>query len=141
MLLSRRLEAAGYALGYSGKWHLGTDSTTAFCQPNEPSLPKDVGFEGQNFPGHGGGGQNYPEYKAYLEEHGWEHTVVTEEEGSIACRLEGPVESTVPYFLAENTISLMDRFNAEGRPIYGPPREPLRGLTVTLTPTEAVISG
>ena len=33
------------------------------------------------------------------------------------------------------------KFNAEGRPIYGPPREPLRGLTVTLTPTEAVIGG
>ena len=33
------------------------------------------------------------------------------------------------------------RFDAEGRPIYGPPREPLRDLEVTLTPTEAVIGG
>ncbi len=31
------------------------------------------------------------------------------------------------------------KFNAEGQPIYGPPRESLRWLTVTLTPTEAVI--
>jgi Rieske Fe-S protein len=33
------------------------------------------------------------------------------------------------------------KFDAEGRPIYGPPREPLRDLTVTLTPTQAVIDG
>jgi cytochrome b6-f complex iron-sulfur subunit len=31
------------------------------------------------------------------------------------------------------------KFNAEGQPIYGPPREALRRLPVTLTPTEAVI--
>lgn len=33
------------------------------------------------------------------------------------------------------------KFNAAGQPIYGPPREPLRDLNVTLTPTEAVIDG
>jgi len=55
-LLSRRLQAAGYSLGYTGKWHLGTDSPTLFGSPNRPTLPKDVGFEGQNFPGHGNGG-------------------------------------------------------------------------------------
>lgn len=33
------------------------------------------------------------------------------------------------------------RFDAEGKPIYGPPREPLRDLKVTLTPTEVVIDG
>jgi len=33
------------------------------------------------------------------------------------------------------------KFNAEGQPTYGPPREPLRELTVTLTSTEAVIGG
>jgi len=33
------------------------------------------------------------------------------------------------------------KFDAEGKPIYGPPREALRPLAVTLTPTEAVIDG
>lgn len=33
------------------------------------------------------------------------------------------------------------KFNAEGQPIYGPPRDALRRLTVTMTPTEAVIGG
>ena len=31
------------------------------------------------------------------------------------------------------------QFSAEGEPLYGPPREPLRDLKVTLTPTEAII--
>ncbi len=33
------------------------------------------------------------------------------------------------------------RFNAQGQPIYGPPRESLRELPVTLTSTQAVIGG
>jgi Rieske Fe-S protein len=33
------------------------------------------------------------------------------------------------------------KFDAEGIPVYGPPREPLRSLSVTMTPTEAVIDG
>lgn len=61
-LLSRKLQTAGYRCGYTGKWHLGTDKTRRFLYPWKPSLPKDVGFDGQNFPGHGGGGFYYPEY-------------------------------------------------------------------------------
>ena len=119
-LLSRRLEAAGYALGYSGKWHLGTDRRTSFCQANTPSLPKNVGFEGQNFPGHGGGGFQYPEYKTYLADHGYEHRVNRIDENGLrdGGELQGPVESTVPYFLAENTISMIDRFREAGRPFF-----------------------
>ncbi len=116
-LLSRRLEAAGYALGYSGKWHLGTNNTTSFGQSNTPSLPRDCGFEGQNFPGHGGGGFGYPEYQEYLKANGWEHKVV-EGDDQVSRWLDGPVESTVPYFLAENTISLMDEFKDEGKPFF-----------------------
>jgi Rieske Fe-S protein len=33
------------------------------------------------------------------------------------------------------------KFNAEGNPVYGPPRESLRDIPVTLTPTEAIIGG
>ena len=33
------------------------------------------------------------------------------------------------------------KYDAEGKPIYGPPRDALRPLTVTMTPTEAVIDG
>jgi arylsulfatase A-like enzyme len=123
-LLSRRLEALGYRCGYSGKWHLGTDRETAFGAYNRPTLPKDVGFEGQNFPGHGGGGFRYPEYQAYLAEHGYEHEVV---QPNALCQrvfgrgtgiLTGPVESTVPYFLAENSIALMEEAREAGQPFF-----------------------
>ncbi|MFO7900694.1 MAG: sulfatase-like hydrolase/transferase [Planctomycetota bacterium] len=121
-LLSRRLESSGYSLGYSGKWHLGTDRTEAYGAPNEPSLPRDVGFEGQNFPGHGGGGFRYPEYQAYLAEHGYRHDVRPWSESARKVwpsgELAGPVESTVPYFLAEHTNSLVDRFVERGRPFF-----------------------
>jgi len=120
-LLSRRLETAKYSLGYSGKWHLGTDEKTIFGRSNHPCLPRDVGFEGQNFPGHGSGGFNYPEYRQYLSEKGLQHKVKREEGTKVttyAGELEGPLESTVPYFLAENTISLIDRFAQRNRPFF-----------------------
>ena len=121
-LLSRRLESAGYSLGYSGKWHLGTDQNTVFMMPTTPALPKDVGFEGQNFPGHGGGGFKYPEYKQYLADNGWEHKIVTDLANTpgliMAGELAGPVESTVPYFLTENTLSLMEDFRHRDRPFF-----------------------
>jgi len=33
------------------------------------------------------------------------------------------------------------KFNAEGQPIYGQPREPLRELMITVTPTEVIVGG
>ncbi|MBN1673395.1 MAG: sulfatase-like hydrolase/transferase [Kiritimatiellae bacterium] len=121
-LLSRRLEAAGYGLGYSGKWHLGTDRTTTFGGSNRPSLPRNVGFEGQNFPGHGGGGFHYPEYQQYLAARGFEHAVKKWAEPTVQIRaageLAGPIESTVPYFLAENSIALMESFKTRGKPFF-----------------------
>lgn len=121
-LLSHRLGEAGYRCGYTGKWHLGTSAREAWGSANEPSLPGGVGFEGQEFPGHGSGGFKYPEYREWLSERGFAHEVlpwkeVTEE--VVPCgELAGPVESTVPYFLADNTISLADRFAEAGEPWF-----------------------
>lgn len=121
-LLSRRLESAGYRLGYTGKWHLGTDKTSSFDVPNTPSLPKDVGFEGQNFGNHGGGGFGYPEYQDYLKAHGFEHKVKdwSEETQHILPmgELAGPIESTVPYFLTQHTMDLVDRFAEDEKPFF-----------------------
>jgi arylsulfatase A-like enzyme len=121
-LLSRRLQAAGYSLGYTGKWHLGTDTTAAFGATNTPVLPRDVGFEGQNFPGHGNGGHGFAEYREYLERGGWQHRVKPWSEKSpniwFSGELEGPAESTVEHFLADHTISLMERFRTKGRPFF-----------------------
>ncbi|MCD4824887.1 MAG: sulfatase-like hydrolase/transferase [Phycisphaerae bacterium] len=121
-LLSRKLEAEGYSLGYTGKWHLGTDNDSAYGGTNTQSLPSTVGFEGQDFPGHGNGGFGYPEYKAYLEENGFEHKIKPWTDDSshiwVSGELEGPVESTVPYFLVENTISLMKDFQKRDDPFF-----------------------
>lgn len=121
-LLSRRLQGRGYRCGYSGKWHLGTDQQRAFGGASTPSLPRSVGFEGQNFPGHGGGGFHYPEYRAYLAAHGWEHKVDRMRKDLRPPVkygvLRGPVESTVPHFLAQHTIDMIDRFSGAGGPFF-----------------------
>jgi arylsulfatase A-like enzyme len=125
-LLSRRLQKAGYRCGYSGKWHLGTDSGEVFGARFHPSLPKDVGFEGQNFPGHGGGGFGYPEYKEYLAANGFVHEVRQAKGASYAAAVNGPPfgilagkeESTVPYFLADHSIRLINLFCDQGDPFF-----------------------
>ncbi len=121
-LLSYRLREAGYRCGYTGKWHLGTASESRYGAPNEAALPTNRGFEGQDFPGHGGGGFRYPEYKAYLDERGLEHRVLDWPEDRPmpvpVGELAGPTESTVPHFLAENTISLAERFREDGDPWF-----------------------
>ena len=117
-LLSRRLERAGYQLGYTGKWHLGSSESQLFGQTNRPSLPSDVGFKGQNFPGHGNGGWDSPQFQEYLSSRGLKHQVkpwaestprVRSDEQS-AGELVQAVEGTVPYFLTEHTISMIDEF-------------------------------
>ena len=121
-LLSRRLINAGYQCGYTGKWHLGTNKTETFGGPNNPSLPKDVGFQGQNFPGHGYGGFGFQEYKEYCTQNGFVHKVITKKTSRPKVMpyglLEGPVESTVPFFLTEHTINLIDQFHSSNRPFF-----------------------
>ncbi|MFP3897158.1 MAG: sulfatase-like hydrolase/transferase [Anaerolineales bacterium] len=121
-LLTRRLQDAGYRCGYTGKWHLGSDREEFYGLENEPTLPRNVGFEGQQFPGHGGGGFEYPEYNDYLAQHGWEHEVIPQHDRPFHAwnygMLKGPVESTVPCFLARHTNALIDRFRAAGDPFF-----------------------
>ena len=110
-LLSERLQEAGYNLGFTGKWHIG-----------DKLRPNDLGFVGHNFEGHGSGGFKYKEYQDYLKEKGLEHKVeISEIQGMANGRagiLQGPIESTVPYFLAENTISMIDKFANEEEPFF-----------------------
>ena len=97
-LLSRRLQDRGYACGYTGKWHLGNGQSEAFSARTDPALPSTRGFQGQDFPGHGGGGFNYPDYRAYLETGGFTHEVKPWSESVRQVlptgELIGPTEST-----------------------------------------------
>lgn len=116
-LLSRKLGAAGYQCGYSGKWHLGTRG-----RGNNYALPSTRGFVGQDFPGHGGGGFGYPEYREWLKQRNFTHRVIPHKTDGIKIRnygvLEGPAESTVPHFLTDHTISMIDQFQAQGQPFF-----------------------
>ena len=121
-LLSRRLQDRGYACGYTGKWHLGNGQSEAFSARTDPALPSTRGFQGQDFPGHGGGGFNYPDYRAYLETGGFMHEVKPWSESVRQVlptgELIGPTESTVPHFLADHTISLINRLSTQGSPYF-----------------------
>ena len=125
-LLSRRLQGQGYRCGYTGKWHLGAGGAPAFGAPVDTALPTTRGFEGQDFPGHGGGGFAFPEYRDYLAGGGWQHRVSQASHTSYAAAcngivfgiLDGPTQSTVPYFLADHTIEMIDRFHAAPEPFF-----------------------
>lgn len=83
-LLSRQLANAGYQVGYTGKWHLGSgvdnvkkdayiqkymgDIQFAEFSLRNDALPTTVGYIGDDFPGHGFGGHYYPQFQEYLAE-------------------------------------------------------------------------
>lgn len=121
-LLSRRLLKAGYLTGYTGKWHLGSNRTEIHGYPNRPVLPADVGFQGQNFPGHGSGGFRFVEYKAFLNEHGYKHELIDWHGRTCQCFkmgiLNGDTESTVAHFLTNHTLDLIDTFSRQDAPFF-----------------------
>lgn len=138
-LLSRRLTAAGYQAGYTGKWHLGYGKR-AFEDPyyiehrigidthrddieypdfyrQGSSLPTDLGYQGDDFPGHGGGGHLYPQYLEYLKANGLEHTVERASVGSVGEITSGK-ESAVAYFLTERAIARIDAMKDNSAPFF-----------------------
>lgn len=121
--LPRKLQQVGYSTGYTGKWHLGTEQPATFHQPNHPSLPSDMGYEGQDFPGHGGAGYGYEQYQSWLREHGWELKMKPWAEETKRVRggfaeLDMPTEATVPAYLVDQSIALIEDFRARNRPFF-----------------------
>ncbi|MEF3311965.1 sulfatase-like hydrolase/transferase [Paenibacillus sp. GYB004] len=134
-LLSRQLEKQDYSLGYTGKWHLGFGPEMgqylrgnlahvqfADIAAGIKSLPTDVGYEGDDFAGHGGGGMTYPQFRQYLQDNGltWqeENKVSGHFEWHYASELTSPVESTVEYFLTERAIHYIDEFRQRDKPFF-----------------------
>jgi arylsulfatase A-like enzyme len=119
-LLPRILSANGYSCGFNGKWHLGTSGGNSFGSGRKAALPSDFGYEGMDFPGHGGIGMNYPQYKKYLEDNSYSVNVEIKEEmlpllyGSWK---EGE-EVGVPHFITDHTISLMEDFRKRDKPFF-----------------------
>jgi len=127
--LSDYLGEAGYQLKYAGKWHVDKDRG-----------PTDFGFDGKDFRGYAfpGSGvlpglafnhppQNEPNYYAeYLKERGYSPKV---EKGFMGnnpgCSMQemfalhdGPVESSIEYFVAEETIRMLERAAANDEPFF-----------------------
>ncbi|CAH1221452.1 Multifunctional alkaline phosphatase superfamily protein PehA [Paenibacillus allorhizoplanae] len=138
MLLSRQLLKQDYSAGYTGKWHLGHGKeivetedfrrygkksiTFPEFQYNIRSLPTDLGYEGDDFPGHGDGGYEYPEYLRYLEENNLRFETVNTLSGNFdvhtASEVVSPIETTVEYYLTERAIHYIDRFRRRRRPFF-----------------------
>ena len=120
MLLPRRLAKLGYTCGFTGKWHLGVGKKSPTGEPG--SLPSTRGFVGQDFPGHGSGGWGYPQFKKYLADHGLSFKILPHPTDGVKVTgygvIDGPPEAGVPHFLADHTISLIDRFCDEGKPFF-----------------------
>jgi len=127
--INHYLAEAGYQCGYAGKWHA-----------DEERGPSDLGFVGKDFLGYAfpGSGllpglqfglppKSTNHYKTYLEEGGFElptvsHRFVGTNPGNQAQEMfalhEGPVESCIEYFVAEETIHLIDELNGEEAPFF-----------------------
>lgn len=78
-----------------------------------------MGYAGDDFPGHGGGGHDYPQYRDYLAERGFRFAPQIASTGAAKYgRLDGPVEATVDYFLAERALTHLQGAQASGRPFF-----------------------
>ena len=142
-LLSRRLNAAGYRCGYTGKWHLGMgkDKTAssegrqllerikngymgATAYLNYGTLPSDVGFIGDDFPGHGDGGHGTVLFRKYLEENGLKqeltdvyrgHRKGDHSKGAIVASGE---KTTPEYYIGLRAQQIIDQLRQDGDPFF-----------------------
>lgn len=135
--LASELRAAGYNLGYVGKWHV-----------DNPKVPSDYGFEGKDFPGYGypvyrglveglrfgpraGSRGATSHYETYLRAHGYEIPRVLEahygdnpgkQNQEIYALQSGSVEQSFEYMVAQDTVDLLRvmkaRHERNGTPFF-----------------------
>lgn len=137
-LLSRKLQKSGYSVGYTGKWHLGNGKNELKNEPgfleymstinysetrhDDYSVPTRLGFEGDDFPGHGYGGHQSDLFQDYLDENNLNYDIDNIITGNYdvheAGTVTSPIESTVEYFLAERTIKYIEKFNKRDTPWF-----------------------
>lgn len=156
-LLSRRLEQAGWKCGFTGKWHLGLgkDKTASsmgrsLLKKREQgfmgldaymdygTLPTDVGFIGDDVPGHGGGGDSTEQFQKWLRDNGKIYIKSDcyggKRPGDHAhgSTIVSGDNTTVQYWLAERAISIIDKIS-DREPFfmsvnYWGPHEPYNAL-------------
>lgn len=142
-LLSRRLQTVGYQLGYTGKWHLGVGANKqandegksilarqaegfmeSAAYENYGTLPTDIGFIGDDFPGHGNGGWSYPQFKKYLSDNNIELNIINKEshkrpgDHSVTGEVISSIKSTIEYYITQRAIDIIDEFSKEDKPFF-----------------------
>ena len=156
-LLSRRMQAAGYRCGYTGKWHLGIGKDKTVCDMGRDllekrekgfmgsdaylhygTLPTDVGFIGDDFPGHGGGGDQTELFRNWLQKNGRTLELTNRYGGTRpgdhahGAEIVSGENTTVQYFLAERANAILDEISGEDPFLlcvnYWGPHEPYYAL-------------
>ena len=109
-LVSEDFKKEGYACGFVGKWHCGAEK-----------LPSDFGFDGMDVPGYGNC-KKTPEYRTYLRDNnlepgeivplgtGWRNNIL------LNGMVTGPVEASVPFFLADYTMDMLAGYQSGEAP-------------------------
>ena len=128
--LNHYLDEVGYRCGYAGKWHV-----------DEQTGPTDYGFAGQDFMGYafpgsdllpglqfGAKPRGHNPYADYLKEHGFDppptvsHRFVGTNPSNQAQEMfalhEGPVESCIEYFVAEEAMRVLDEVATGEEPFF-----------------------
>ena len=111
LTLAERMAARGIRSHFIGKWHAGE------------RLPTESGFTGMDLSGYGVA-RECPDYLNYLQDRGlekpeiqavgagWAHRL------TLAGRMSGPVEASVPCYLAERAIEFLQGHSRQRRPFF-----------------------
>jgi len=127
--INHYLADAGYQSGYAGKWHV-----------DEERGPSELGFVGKDFLGYAFPGSGIlpglqfgakPKtgnpYEQYLDENGFGRPQVSQryvgtnpsnQAQEMFALHEGPVESCIEYFVADEAIRVMDELNQGEEPFF-----------------------
>lgn len=131
-LLGECMRDAGYYCGYAGKWHVSPSKEPKECGFSEDSKA----FMGYGFPG----SRVFPHlrfdqppdntpnyYEEYLKEKGFDHVDVSHgfmgdnpalQIQEMFCKHEGPLESTIEYFVAQETNRLIEQAKNQDKPFF-----------------------
>ena len=131
-LLGDCMRDAGYYCGYAGKWHVSPSKEPKECGFCEDSKA----FMGYGFPG----SRVFPHlrfdqppdntpnyYEEYLKEKGFSNVDVSHgflgdnpalQIQEMFCKHEGPLESTIEYFVAQETNRLIDEAKNQDNPFF-----------------------